>query len=361
MDNFEQAWQNLLRDVFVGGNLTIGNITQILNIFIVISQSSSPESNTIPENIPYRGAVKFFGRSEELEILHQRLQQTERVAISAVSGMGGVGKTELAIQYAQKHKNEDYPGGVCWLQARSSDFSNQIFNFARLNLKLKVPEELGGQPLSSEQKLEWCWQNWQPPGTVLLIIDDVTDLGSCREIIQRFPARFRVLVTTRQRNLESSFSELLLNVLSPEVSLELLKALIGESRVEEELQAAKSLCEWLGYLPLGLELIGRYLAKDRFLRIEKMLERLNVQTLENEALNKEPIKYIMTAQRGVKAAFELSWKELEKLDQIVTDVARLLGLLELDRFSWELHTPPVIIKSFIPRSHTNKLNYCEEE
>ncbi|MGH8000825.1 MAG: hypothetical protein ACREPR_15705, partial [Brasilonema sp.] len=60
------------------------------------------------------------------------MQQPGVVAISAVSGMGGVGKTELAIQYARQHE-ADYPGGICWLNARESDLAAEILQFALFN------------------------------------------------------------------------------------------------------------------------------------------------------------------------------------------------------------------------------------
>ena len=64
----------------------------------------------------------------------------------------------------------------------------------------------------------------------LVVLDDVTDLVSCREVLPT-ANRFRVLVTTRLRRLDTNFVELPLDVLSSDAALELLTALVGERRV----------------------------------------------------------------------------------------------------------------------------------
>jgi tetratricopeptide (TPR) repeat protein len=351
-NKFEQiAAQNLQ----AGRDLNIGNINQNINI----PKSSAPDS--VPQNIPYSGAARFVGRSNELKTLHKELQRTERVIISAISGMGGIGKTELAIQYAQQYIH-NYSGGVCWLRARGMSINAQIVEFARLNLNLEVPLEISGEQLNLKQQVEWCIQHWHwSEKPVLLILDDVTHLADLREIAQIISKRFRVLVTTRQRNLDASFSELSLDILSPQEALELLATLIGNERIEREVSSAEYLCEWLGYLPLGLELIGRYLAEDPDLSLSTVLEKLETQRLKNEALDLDEQniqeKYVMTAQRGVRAAFELTWQELitievnseRLLDQInpfkifygkkntdASQVALLSSLFALEPFPWSL-------------------------
>jgi len=268
--------------------------------------------------------------------LHEQLKRTDRVVISAVSGMGGIGKTELAIQYASRYLN-DYPGGVCWLKARETNLSSQILDYALFNLNLEVPQELGGEPLSILRKAQWCLQHWQPFGEALLILDDITNISNFREILQGLPKRFRVLLTTRQQNLDVSFYELTLDVLSVKSSVELLVAIVGYDRVVKESKAAEEICKLVGYLPLGIELIGRYLAEDVDLSFSEMLKRLDVQRLRDESLDLDDQqaqeKYIMTAHRGIRVAFDLTWKELESFTM---NVALIIGILGLDIVPWVL-------------------------
>jgi tetratricopeptide (TPR) repeat protein len=86
---------------------------------------------------------------------------------------------------------------------------------------------------------------------------------------------------------------------------------------------------------LGLELVGRYLAEDPDLSLAEMLERLKEQRLQDEAIDLDEQKLqntFSTAQRGVRAAFELSWQELEPLTQ---RVAQLLSLFAPSVFLWK--------------------------
>ncbi len=261
--------------------------------------------------------MKFVGRDEELEELDKLLQENNQVAIAAILGMGGLGKTELALQYAMTQR-ENYKGGLCWLQAKVEDFGVQVVRFARTQLDLNPPEEV-----DLPAQVQYCWRNWRE-GNVLLVVDDVTDYQQIRPYLQGVSSRFKVLMTTRQK-LGAAIKQLSLDVLQPDAALELLRSLLAETpgRIERELEVAKELCEWLGYLPLGLELVGRYLARKPDLSLSAIMQRLEKKRLEQAALVNPEAD--MTAQLGVQAAFELSWQELAEDDRLLGCVLSLFA------------------------------------
>ncbi|NEP55856.1 MAG: tetratricopeptide repeat protein [Symploca sp. SIO2G7] len=297
----------------------------IKNDSIVINLKEYRQTSS-PRNIPRIPAINFVGREKELAAIHKVLQKSNRFILHAITGMGGIGKTEIAIQYAAQY-SDDYPGGICWLNGRQSNLLVQLRRFCQAYMKLEVP-----QNLSLNEQANWCWINWQPSsGLVLIIIDDVTDYLSIFEILPT-EQRFRILITTRSRNIDSMISETLITQLSPEDAMVVLSQHLGKVRVQSEAEAARKLCEWLGYLPLGLTLLGKYIASDPDLSLAEVLEGLEARRLDNESLN-HPEETFTTAQPGLKEAFELSWQELDKTTQ---DVAELLSLFAPYVIPWKL-------------------------
>ncbi|MHC5823073.1 MAG: tetratricopeptide repeat protein, partial [Nostoc sp.] len=280
--------------------------------------------------MPLSGVLEFVGREEELQNLHQLLQDNKQVAIAAIAGMGGVGKTELALQYAIAHR-ENYKGGICWLLATTKDVGIQIVQFARTHLDLNLPENL---TQDSQDKLlaqvQYCWRHWREGGDVLLVLDDVAEYKEVKPYFQSLSSRFKVLMTTREK-LQPPIVRLDLDLLKPLAAMKLLKLLVGRERLQREPWIARRLCKHLGYLPLGLELVGRYLALDEDLSLAEILQQLKDEGLTNEAVDEAPQE--MTAKLGVAAAFELSWRRLQENAQVL---GCLLSLFALAPIPWNL-------------------------
>ena len=80
------------------------------------SEGRSPRTGRI-NNLARRGIEdpsRFVGRDGELRQLDEKLGEASVVAIAGVVGMGGVGKTELAVQFARQ-RGDRFDGGVVWL------------------------------------------------------------------------------------------------------------------------------------------------------------------------------------------------------------------------------------------------------
>jgi tetratricopeptide (TPR) repeat protein len=276
----------------------------------------------IPNNLLLQGSDTFVGRDQELKDLQVWLRSDTPVAICAVKGMGGVGKTELALQFAyQERDRQTYPGGIVWLSARQ-ELPAQVIAFAQTHLNLRPPDDL-----DFTAKLDWCWQHWLP-GKTLLVLDDVQDYADVESLRVPGRSRFSQLLTTR-RALGGGVRSLDLEVLSEDAALELLRKLVPDGRIDAQLESARTLCEWLGYLPLGLELVGRYLARKPDVSLDKLWERLQGKGLEAQALKDRAPG--TTASLGVAAAFELSWQDLPSEAQ---QLAAWLSLYALAPISW---------------------------
>ncbi|BBC24758.1 tetratricopeptide repeat protein [Pseudanabaena sp. ABRG5-3] len=285
--------------------------------------ASTKSNQPIPSNVR-QGSKNFVGREEELAEIHAKLQEDQGVIVCAVEGMGGVGKTELALQYATRYQQE-YVARY-WLSLREMRLAQAVVTIASPYLDL--PEAM--QAASLDEQAAWCWQNWLPEtGKLLVILDDVPNAESIPDLAMPIDPRVRVLVTTRERELNVGFESVPLDVLSEEKALELLRKIVGAAKVDKELVTVKEICNTLGYLPLGIELIGEYLSKNRFLIFAKLQERLS---LADESIARER-KHRFYAHRGVEAAIQLSWDDISTGSQ---RVAMLLGLFAPVEILWEL-------------------------
>ncbi|TVQ52862.1 MAG: tetratricopeptide repeat protein [Spirulina sp. DLM2.Bin59] len=273
-------------------------------------QPVDPPSTGTPTNLSrYRRTVpKFVGRDVAMQEVSDLMAAHGAVYLK---GMGGLGKTELAWQWAnQQYEAGNFPGGVVWLDMAAGNPGEQLILFCQTELGADIPKELP----TLEDRIAYCWQHWPQAGAVLVVLDDVVRNRDRAKLAMFRPGgRFRMLWTTQER--WSGVEHYPLDQLSDGAARELLASYIDPARLEAEPDAVEGLLRWFGGLPLGLELAGRYLALDPFLTIGDYLNELN---LTHESLAEKPEE--MTYPHGIKAALVLSWGRLQ------SDEARRLAI-----------------------------------
>ncbi|MGK7882168.1 MAG: tetratricopeptide repeat protein [Crocosphaera sp.] len=288
-----------------------------------------------------------MGREDELNWLHDTVAQQNTVAISAVAGMGGIGKTELATQYATKYK-EDYKA-IAWIRESIGDIRVDVINYC-INQGIKIPQEY--QSLSIAQQIDYCWQclksevrsqKSEVEDFILVVFDDITNINHLSEAIPKIPG-FGVIITTRIRELPPQVVTRYLDVLEPDAAFNLLKGLVGKDdpRMKNQEEDGRKLCKWLEYLPLGVELVGGYLRSDPDLSCEDILEELQELGLEDEALKRNKTT-LNAATRGVKTAFQLTWSKLSSHAQ---ETGLLLSAFAPQDIIWKIVEHIAIAEEF---------------
>jgi tetratricopeptide (TPR) repeat protein len=228
-----------------------------------------------------------------------------------------------------------------------SDPGLSILSFAQIHLGLTLPEE--GELV---ERVRFVWQVWlkNEQDQTLIIFDDVRDYQQVKDYLPpQADQRFKVIITTRLKELSAKIQTLHVDILQPEAALDLLRSYVTDGRIDEQLEQANLLCRDLGYLPLALELVARLLRRRTNWTVAKIREKLAENGLADQSLIKNPkFDSEMTAERGVKAAFGLSWQELES-EPDAQKLAMYLSLFALAPF------PKPLIDGLFPENDKDEI------
>ncbi|MEU3465788.1 FxSxx-COOH system tetratricopeptide repeat protein [Streptomyces sp. NPDC006733] len=257
-------------------------------------------------NIPPRNP-NFTGRLELLDLLSQRLREgTTTVLPEAIHGMGGVGKTQLAIEYAYRHQAEY--DVVWWIPAERPGQIGQALVELAQRLGLDTTREANSAGPAVREAL----REGRPYARWLLIFDNAE---SPERVRHYFPTggSGTILVTSRNRRWGLVGSSLEVDVFTREESKELLRRSGPPLRDDE----ADRLADALGDLPLALEQAAAW-RTETGMPVSEYLRLFGVKRAELLEVSPPP-----DYQLPVAAAWNVS------LDHLETRSPAALRLLQL--------------------------------
>ena len=286
------------------------------------------EASTVPKEIfivPYKRNVHFTGREKLIATLCTRLSGTARKQWNhqvALYGLGGIGKTQLALEYAYSHK-EVYQR-VFWISAATketlwSDFqliggsSGCVSNSAALQ-----PQE------AAERVLQWlnAQDKW------LLILDNLDTIDVVDGYLPNVSPNKHILITTRNQHVHQIPAEgLEVTAMDVDDAVELLITRANvEATIEKNLEAAKIVAE-LGRLPLAIEQAAAFIresSKDIFGYLTSY--QRNRQRHHAQASKANRTYY----PHSVATTWHMSLEQVEKENTDPSQLLRLLAFLNPD-------------------------------
>ncbi len=227
----------------------------------LLRPSTPPDGPRPPRQLPAPSAG-FVGRSEVTKQLIRLVTDAgsaPTVVHSAIAGMGGIGKTALALEVAHRVA-DDFPDGQLFLDLRGYGADHPMTASEALGIVLRavgVPnDQIPGNPAEAALRFRTAVAGRR----LLLVLDNARDPDVVRQLLPG-SGGCRVIVTSRTLFAEyDANSSIRLGALNDEESRELLASVAGRDRVDQEPDAVEVILRACGNLPLALRVAGAKLA-----------------------------------------------------------------------------------------------------
>jgi DNA-binding SARP family transcriptional activator len=266
----------------------------------------------LPATVP-----DFTGRASFVRELGGQLATAERsvMAVSALAGIGGVGKTTLAVHVAHEARPH-FPDGQLYVDLqgagnRAAEAETVLGAFLRA---LGTPDSAIPETLDERAAL---YRSTLDGRRILVLLDNARDAAQIRPLLPG-TAGCAALVTSRVRMVDLAGAHLVdIDVMSPEEALQLFTRIVGEERVTSERKDALDVVAACGFLPLAIRIAASRLAARRTWTVSVLAAKL--------ADERRRLDELQAGDLAVKATFELGYGQLEPAQ---ARAFRLLGLAD---------------------------------
>jgi len=263
--------------------------------------SAAAATRTLPRDIP-----GFTGRAAELARLMAGLADTAAtggvVAIHAIGGMAGIGKTTLAVHAAHRLAGQ-FPDGQIFLPLHAHTPGQRPVDPADALASLLRAAGISVQAIPAGlDDRAGCWRNYLAGKKVLLVLDDATGHDQVQPLLPG-TAGSLVLITSRRRltALEDA-AVISLDTLPPDEAAHLLARLAARPDVGPEDKPVAEVTRLCGYLPLAIGMLARQLHHHPAWTPAGLAAEL--------AAARDRLELMQAENLSVAAAFGLSYQDL---------------------------------------------------
>jgi tetratricopeptide (TPR) repeat protein len=289
---------------------------------------SVPEHSALPPGsvMPWPPNPLFVARDHDLTTIAQSVAQRGSKAncrATALSGIGGIGKTQLAVEFAHRY-GAYFLGGVYWISCRDpQSIATQVAACGCADA-MDLRADFLELPVDARARL--VAEAWRAPYPRLLIFDNCEDEKTLSQW-RPLSGGSRLIITSRRAQWSAAMGIELqrIAVLPRESSIRLLGA--GQSPAANAVSALDEIAGELGDLPLALHLAGSFLARYRYSPIGEPHHYLrNLRSLSLSHPSLEDGDWSPTGhEQHVAKTFELSYRQLVGTDSTDEGALSMLG------------------------------------
>jgi len=359
-----QTHDDAFEDVIKGIRRAVEDLHASASPKPLASPSSAAGTNSISGgqlpvwNVPFRRNPFFTGREPIFAQIHTLLHAGKSAALSqppAISGLGGIGKTQAAVEYAYRYR--DAYQCVLWVQANTQEIL--LSNFVALAGLLHLPE----QNAQEQQLVVQALHHWfETHSGWLLIFDNADDLSTIQEYLPEGNMG-HIVLTTRAQAMGGLARKIELDTMGPEEGAALLLRRAGiiahdallDSASPADRALAREIVHAMDGLPLALDQAGAYLEETQ----ESLSNYLALYQQQRAALLKRRGGLLPHHPDSVATTWSLAFEHIERDNPAAIELMRLCAFLAPDAIPDELitegapHLGPVLHPVVADRSRLN--------
>jgi tetratricopeptide (TPR) repeat protein len=303
----------------------------------IVADTSSPGITQVEQiwNIPYQKNSLFTGREDVLKKLSEALKAGKTAALAqpqAISGLGGIGKTQTAVEYAYRFK-DDYKA-ILWVKAETEGSINA--DFVTIASLLDLPEEQE----QDQHKIVEAVKRWLQEHTDwLLILDNADDIAMVQGFIP-LGSKGHILLTTRAHATGRIARRIEVEKMEPDEGaiflLHRAKLFDHDTPLEavprSEQDTARAIVKAMDGLPLALEQAGAYI-EETGCGLQGYLRLFQAQGVQ---FLKEHGEFPPDHPDPVSTTWSLSFKNVEQANPAAAELLRFCAFLSPDAIPEEL-------------------------
>ncbi|GMF68663.1 unnamed protein product [Aspergillus oryzae] len=285
--------------------------------------------------VPFRKNTRFIGRESEIAELEGRIENTKGPSKIAICGLGGVGKTQIALElaYRLQSRNSDY--SVFWIPCTSHESVEQAY--------MTLAQIVGihnVQPAEAKNSVKAFLS--QSTGRWLLIFDNADDIdmwiqscaGNPNPVLVDFLPQSdqgRILFTTRNRKLAVKLaSSDVIDISEPDI--ETASKILGNLLIKKDLlddsDTTMALIEQLAFLPLAITQAAAYINENDigFTEYVMLLQEPEPEVIELLSEGFGDGEQYKSAN-PVATTWLISFQQIQRLSQLAADYLSFMACI----------------------------------